>query len=80
MRIRDLRGPANGRTLTTVKSLTYHNLKAHEGQRRVTGARQARRSARAAGLVQRRVSLVGRGAKWQITNLRQVARAMAQWA
>jgi hypothetical protein len=26
------------------------------------------------------VSLVGDGAKWQITNLRQVATAMAKWA
>lgn len=63
-----------------MKSVTYHDLKAQEGQRRVNGARQARRSARAASFVQRRVSLVGRGAKWRITNWWQVVRAMAQWA
>jgi len=28
---------------------------------------------------QRQVSLVGDGAKWRITNLRQVAGAMAKW-
>jgi hypothetical protein len=29
---------------------------------------------------QRQVSLVGGGAKWQITNLPQVLAAMAKWA
>jgi hypothetical protein len=75
-----LRDPAKGRTLTRVKSLTYDAIKAQESRRRVSAARQARRSARAAAVGQRRVSLTGRGTQWQITNLRQVAHAMAQWA
>jgi len=29
---------------------------------------------------QRRASLVGDGAKWRITNFKQVARAMSKWA
>jgi hypothetical protein len=32
-----------------------------------------------AEMVQRRVPLVGSGAKWRITNLREVAQAMAVW-
>jgi hypothetical protein len=38
------------------------------------------RGSRSALAYQRQVSLVGDGAKWQITNLRQVAAAMAKWA
>ena len=34
----------------------------------------------AAAAQQRRASLVGDGAKWRITNFKQVARAMSQWA
>ena len=40
--------------------------------------RRARRSPLAAAAEQKRVSLVGDGAKWQITNLVQVARALAK--
>lgn len=79
-RIQDLRDSGNGRTITTVKSLTYREVKAQEGRSRVAAVRQARRSAQAANLLQRRASLVGSGSRWRITNLRQVARAMAEWA
>jgi hypothetical protein len=34
----------------------------------------------AAAREQRRTSLVGDGAKWRITNFKQVARAMSKWA
>ncbi len=42
--------------------------------------RRARRSPEAAAAEQRRASLVGDGAKWRITNFKQVARAMSKWA
>jgi hypothetical protein len=43
--------------------------------------RKARRSPKAAAALQHRASLVGDGAKWRITNLNEVARAMAKkWA
>ena len=41
-------------------------------------ARQARRSPQEAARLQRRASLMG-GAKWRITNLDEVARAIARW-
>jgi hypothetical protein len=63
-----------------VKPVTYRTVKQAEARRRLASARQARTSMRAAKLAQRRVSLVGSGKKWRITNLRQVARAMAAWA
>ena len=34
----------------------------------------------AAAALQERASLVGKGAKWRITNFKQVARAMSKWA
>jgi hypothetical protein len=46
----------------------------------MAAARKARRSPQAAAALQQRASLVGNGAKWRITNFKQVARAMAQWA
>jgi len=44
-------------------------------RRRING----QRGSRSALARQRQVSLVGDGAKWRITNLRQVAGAMAKW-
>jgi hypothetical protein len=41
--------------------------------------RKARCSPQAAAEQQRRASLVGNGAKWRITNLKQVAQAIAKW-
>ncbi|HTE94661.1 MAG TPA: hypothetical protein VK678_14275 [Bradyrhizobium sp.] len=46
----------------------------------MVAARKAARSTQAAAKLQRRASLVGNGAKWRITNFKQVARAMAKWA
>ena len=40
---------------------------------------KARRSPKAAAALQHRASLVGDGAKWRITNFKQVARAIAKW-
>ena len=56
-------------------------MKKQEAENRMAAIRRARRSPLAAAKEQRRASLVGDGAKWRITNLNEVARAMAkQWA
>jgi hypothetical protein len=49
-----------------------------EVQSRMAAVRKARRSPKAAAALQHRASLVG-GAKWRITNFKQVARAIAKW-
>jgi len=59
--------------------IRQHNaIKQHEADRRLVVTRS--KGTRAATRMQRRVSLVGDGAKWRITNWRQVAAAMAKWA
>jgi hypothetical protein len=63
-----------------VNAVSHRAIKRQEARQRVAAVRLARRSSRTARKVQRRVSLTGTGAKWRITNLRQVARAMAAWA
>lgn len=63
-----------------MKAVTFNELKRQEAQRRMSAARKARRSPRAAAAAQKRASLVGDGAKWRITNLIQVARAIAKTA
>jgi len=55
--------------------MSFSQIKRQEAQ-----SRKARRSPAAAAAQQRRASLVGDGAKWRITNLNEVARAMAKWA
>jgi len=42
--------------------------------------RKARRSPQAAAALQRRASLVGTGARWRITNFKQVLRALSRRA
>jgi hypothetical protein len=60
-----------------VKVPSYSKIKAQEAkQRRAVVKLRGTRSAMAR---QRQVSLVGDGAKWRITNLPQVAAAMAKW-
>jgi hypothetical protein len=61
-----------------VKTVNFYALKERESRKRMADLRKARRSPQAAAKIQRRVSLVG-GAKWRITNLNQVARAIAKW-
>jgi len=63
-----------------VKTLSFNQLKRQKAQSRMAASRKARRSPAAAVVLQRRASLVGDGAKWRITNLNQVARAIAKWA
>ncbi|MEI6393154.1 MAG: hypothetical protein WCT12_18875 [Verrucomicrobiota bacterium] len=54
-------------------------MKRQEAESRMAAVRKARRSPQAAAKLQHRASLVGDGAKWRITNLNQVARAIARW-
>jgi hypothetical protein len=60
--------------------MSFNQIKRQEAQSRMAAVRRARRSPAAAAAQQRRASLVGDGAKWRITNLNEVARAMAKWA
>lgn len=76
----NLREAGNETTMPLVKTVSHRTVKQQEARQRVAAIKQARTSSRAAGKVQLRVSLVRVGAKWRITNLRQVARAMAAWA
>ena len=58
--------------------MTFREMKKQEAENRMAAIRRARRSPAAAAAEQRRASLVGNGAKWRITNLNEVARAMAK--
>ena len=60
--------------------MSFNQMKRQEAQSRMAAIRKARRSPAAAAEQQKRASLVGDGAKWRITNLNEVARAMAKWA
>jgi hypothetical protein len=61
-----------------MKARSFNQVKAREAGRRLAVMRT--RGTRAAARQQRRVSLVGGGAKWRITNLPEVLAAMAKWA
>jgi hypothetical protein len=61
-----------------VKKMTFRQMKKQEAENRMAAIRRARRSPAAAAAEQKRASLVGDGAKWRITNLNEVARAMAK--
>ena len=64
-----------------VKTVNFQAVKRQETRSRMRLAREAARSPEAAAAIQRRVSLVGDGAKWEITNLKEFARAAAaRWA
>ena len=63
-----------------VKKISFNEVKKQEARNRMAAIRKARRSPQAAAEQQRRASLVGNGAKWRITNFKQVARAMSKWA
>jgi hypothetical protein len=64
----------------SVKTVDFNEVKRQEAQSRMAAVRKSRRSPTAAAALQRRASLVGDGAKWRITNLNQVARAIAKWS
>jgi hypothetical protein len=63
-----------------VKTVNFNEVKRQEAQSRMANLRKAHRSSKAAAALQQRASLVGNGAKWRITNFKQVARAMSKWA
>lgn len=63
-----------------MKAATFNEVKRQEAQSRMAAVRKARRSPQTAAAAQQRASLVGGGAKWQITNFKKVARAMSRWA
>jgi hypothetical protein len=65
--------------VSPVKAMSVRHMKRQEAQSRMAALRKARRSPATAAALQHRASLVGGGAKWRITNLNQVARAIAQW-
>ena len=62
-----------------VKKVSFNEVQKQEARSRMAAIRRARRSPQAAAEQQRRASLVGNGAKWRITNFKQVARAMSKW-
>ena len=64
----------------SVKTVSFNEVKQQEAASRMAAVRKARRSPQAAATLQKRASLVGDGAKWRITNFKQVARAMSKWA
>jgi hypothetical protein len=55
-----------------VKKISFIEMKQQEARSRMAAVRKARRSPQAAAEQQRRASLVGNGAKWRITNIKQV--------
>jgi hypothetical protein len=63
-----------------VKTVSFNQMKRQEAQSRMANLRKAQHSPKAAAALQRRASLVGDGVRWRITNLNQVARAIAKWA
>ena len=63
-----------------VKTVNFNEVKRQEAQSRMTALRKSRRSPQVAAALQQRASLVGNGAKWRITNFKQVASAMSKWA
>jgi hypothetical protein len=62
-----------------MKALSFNELKRRKERNRMAALRRARRIPMAAEEEQRRASLVGNGAKWRITNLNEVALAIARW-
>jgi hypothetical protein len=63
-----------------LKKVSFKQIKRQEAESRMAAIRRARRSPASAAAEQKRASLVGDGAKWRITNLNQVARAIGKWA
>ena len=63
-----------------MKTVAFNEIKRQEARSRMAALRKARRNLPAAAALQQRASLVGNGARWRITNFKQVARAMSKWA
>jgi len=67
-------------SISSVKTMSFKQMKRQQAQSRMAAASKARRGSKTAAALQHRASLVGSGAKWRITNLNEVARAIAKWA
>jgi hypothetical protein len=65
--------------LASVKTTSFNKLKRQEAQRRMAAVLAARRSPQTAARMQHRASLLHDAANGRITNLNQVARAIARW-
>ena len=64
-----------------MKTVDFKAVKRQETRSRMKLVREAARGSKAVAAIQKRVSLVGDGAKWEITNLKEFARAAsARWA
>lgn len=64
-----------------MKTVDFKTVKRQETRSRMRLVREAAHGSEAAAAIQKRVSLVGDGAKWEITNLKEFARAAsARWA
>ena len=59
---------------------TFASIKKQEAKRRMAALKALRDGTRSAEELQREASLVGDGAKWEITNFPQVLAAMATWS
>ena len=65
--------------MTGVKATSFEKIKQQEARSRRAAIREARANPQAAARLQKRASLVGDAAKSRITNLNEVARAIARW-
>jgi len=64
-----------------VKMVDFQAVKRQEARARMRLLREAAGRADAAAAIQKRVSLVGDGARWEITNLKEFARSAAtRWS
>ena len=64
-----------------MKKVDFNAVKRQETRSRMRLAREAARGSEAVAAIQKRVSLLGGGARWEITNLKEFARAAsARWA
>jgi hypothetical protein len=61
-----------------VKTESFQELKRQKERRRMAALRKVRRNPASAAALQKESSLVG-DVEWRITNLTQVARAIAKW-
>jgi len=78
LRLRLAQNEIQAYSFLKVKARRYNAIKQNEAGRRMAVVRS--KGTRQAAREQRRVSLLGDGAKWRITNWHQVAAAMAKWA
>ena len=74
----DLLQMKNPHSVFQVKARQHNDIKQHEANRRLAVMRS--KGTRTAARMQRKVSLVGDGSRWRITNWHQLGSAMSKWA